>query len=71
MENKDLLDDDLDWDAELENWTEEDVKRSRFASEAKTLLSPCEFCFKHEKLFQTATSNKLTLKGKPVPSANF
>jgi hypothetical protein len=24
MENKDLLDDDLDWDAELENWTEED-----------------------------------------------
>jgi hypothetical protein len=24
MENKDLLDDDLDWDAELNNWTEED-----------------------------------------------
>jgi Putative prokaryotic signal transducing protein len=24
MENKDLLDDDLDWDAELDNWTEED-----------------------------------------------
>jgi hypothetical protein len=23
MENKDLLDDDLDWDAELENWTED------------------------------------------------
>ena len=24
MENKDLLDDDIDWDAELNNWTEED-----------------------------------------------
>jgi ABC-type molybdate transport system ATPase subunit len=23
MENKDLLDDDLDWDAEINNWTEE------------------------------------------------
>jgi hypothetical protein len=28
MENKDLLDDDLDWDAELENWTEEDSTKN-------------------------------------------
>ncbi len=24
MENKDLLDDDLDWDAEIDNWTDKD-----------------------------------------------
>jgi hypothetical protein len=32
MENKDLLDDDLDWDAELDNWTTEDSTENRVPS---------------------------------------